>query len=155
MHLCAYHLPVLLGPPVHIHAVCQGHHPASWADLFTCPPCLISIMCLYLLFPSIHPGSLGTHVWMWDVSHCWHVVAQAHHVPAPPLGGKSTPACQPAVPCNALCRVVVWPLLFARLLCPGRLVAEVCLFTQGLCCVAVCHTHSHTCHVPSCVCPPV
>lgn len=64
-------------------------------------------------------GSLGTRVWMRDVSQCWCVVAQAHHVPASLLGGKSTPACLPAVPYNALCHVVVWPLLFAHLCVPA------------------------------------
>lgn len=59
MHLCAYHLPVLPGPPVHIHAECQGHHLVAWADLFMCLPRLISIMCLYLPFPSTHPGQPG------------------------------------------------------------------------------------------------
>lgn len=62
-----------------------------------CLPWFISIVCLYLLFPSTHHGSLGTQVRMWDASQSWHVVAQAHHVPAPPLGGKST---LPAVPCT-------------------------------------------------------
>lgn len=65
------------------HTSCvPGPPPGGRADLFMCLPCLMSLMCLYLLFPSTHPGSLGT------VSRCemypsagmlWHRLTEFQH----------------------------------------------------------------------------
>lgn len=53
----------------------------------------------------------------------------------------SLPACsalQCFVPCGSVATLVCTPV------CPSSLIAQACLFIQGLCCMAVCHTRSHT-----------
>lgn len=129
---CLAHLPCLMPPSLYLpsssavrsmtHCISvpslggkgqYDHEPAMFH------PC--QHICLCLLFPGTHLGSLGTHVWMWDMSQCWRIVAQAHYVLAPPLGGTSTSICLPAVPCNVFYHATEWALLFAHLLCPSNL----------------------------------
>ena len=100
----------------------------------------------------------------------WHVVAQAAWFPCLDAGcipvlawcgpgspssstttwwqkHTSLPACsalQCFMPCGCVATLVCTPV------CPSSLVAQACLFTQGLCCMTVCYTHSHThCHMRS------
>lgn len=135
MHLCAYHLPVLPGPPVHIHAVCQG---ATWwhEQICSCAYHGSSPLCVYTCcFPApttaawVHRSGCGMHP---RAGMLWHrlTMFQHHHL----VAKAHCLQC----PAHALYHVVVWSLLFAHLLCPSILVAQACLFTQGLCCVAVC-----------------
>lgn len=145
MHLCVYHLPVLPRSPVHIHAVCQGHHLVAWADLFMSLPSLISIMCSYC-FPEPTPAAwvLRSECGMYPRARMlWHRITtfQHHH-----LVTKAHQLARLQCPAMLLCRVVVWLLHggTGTSVCipdshtPHHEAAQACLFTCRLCRFPLC-----------------
>lgn len=148
-----------------ISRCCQGHQftymlcarATTWwhGQICSCAYHRSSPLCVHTYCfpaPTLAAWVLRSECGMYPRARMlWHRITtfQHHH-----LVTKAHQLARLQCPAMLFCRVVVWPLLFAHLLCPSSLVAQACLFTQGLCCVEVCGTPTMS-HLVVCVCPLV